>query len=239
MPLVNFRDIGGAKLLNGKAVKKKILFRMGNVSFLERNEFEFFLRRTNVNCYIDFRNDLEMQNVDLTNYFFSKIENFHQLKFDMEDRVFSNIFLPNCNDWAEFYERIFKKNLSQIIIFLEILLRDSNKSIVFGCNAGKDRTGIMTVVLFSLLGVSRDEIVKDYCLSNQGLANYHDFFEDCKKELGRTREQFIKNFLVVSSDVLNLFLNKINLDCGGILTCLLSSGLSLSMIDRLKSKFVE
>ena len=38
---------------------------------------------------------------------------------------------------------------------------------VFHCTAGKDRTGFAAALLLGALGVSRDDIVQDYLLTNQ------------------------------------------------------------------------
>ncbi|MBV9576589.1 MAG: tyrosine-protein phosphatase [Gammaproteobacteria bacterium] len=239
MALVNFRDIGGIKLSNGKSIKKQILFRTGSLSFLGKNEAECLLKKTNVNCYIDFRNNLEIKERNLKGYISDKIRKLYRLNFDTEDDIFSSIYLPDSCDWADFYKRIFEKNLEKIIVFLEILFQECNKPIIFGCSAGKDRCGIMTAVLLSVLGVSNSEIIKDYCLSNQGLVDYYHFFNDSKKLLGRTRKEFIKHFLIVSEDTMMLFMHNIDADYGGFLRCLFNAGLDESIVKALKTQFIE
>ena len=42
-------------------------------------------------------------------------------------------------------------------------------AVLYHCSAGKDRTGWMTAVLLTLLGVSREDVNADYMLSNQYL----------------------------------------------------------------------
>ncbi len=46
---------------------------------------------------------------------------------------------------------------------------ESSAPIVFHCAAGKDRTGVISALLLSLLGVPRETIVMDYALSRQNL----------------------------------------------------------------------
>jgi protein-tyrosine phosphatase len=41
---------------------------------------------------------------------------------------------------------------------------------LIACSAGKDRTGVATALLLWSLGVSRDDIVKDYLKSNDAIA---------------------------------------------------------------------
>ena len=45
------------------------------------------------------------------------------------------------------------------------LLNEAKTGIIYYCNAGKDRTGVVTALILSLLGVDRDEIVQDYVAS--------------------------------------------------------------------------
>lgn len=46
---------------------------------------------------------------------------------------------------------------------------NSDGAVLYHCSAGKDRTGWMTAVLQTILGVSRDDVNADYMLSNQYL----------------------------------------------------------------------
>ena len=41
--------------------------------------------------------------------------------------------------------------------------------VIYHCTAGKDRTGIVSLVLLTMLGVSKEEIIKDYLLTQKAL----------------------------------------------------------------------
>jgi protein-tyrosine phosphatase len=45
-------------------------------------------------------------------------------------------------------------------------LADSNGPVLIHCAAGKDRTGLLAALTHSLLGVSRDDLIADYLLTN-------------------------------------------------------------------------
>ena len=49
------------------------------------------------------------------------------------------------------------------------LLLNAEGGVLYFCNAGKDRTGVLTAALLYTLGVSQDEIVADYMLSKANL----------------------------------------------------------------------
>jgi len=88
----------------------------------------------------------------------------------------------------EYYNRCIteKNNLSQIFKFLA----NSKNGIIYHCAGGKSRTGVITALLLSLLGVKDDEIIKDYCRS------YLELYDEAVyKEKSPLGEIDIKNFL--------------------------------------------
>jgi protein-tyrosine phosphatase len=48
---------------------------------------------------------------------------------------------------------------------LFIQLERSDLPLVFNCTAGKDRTGVAAALILSSLGVSREQVIQDYLLS--------------------------------------------------------------------------
>ena len=57
------------------------------------------------------------------------------------------------------------KNIKNI---LEIIVNSDNGVMIY-CSAGKDRTGVITAIIFMLCGVIKDEIIKDYIISKECL----------------------------------------------------------------------
>ena len=53
--------------------------------------------------------------------------------------------------------------------FFDTLANDARRPLLFHCTTGKDRTGWAAAVLLTVLGVSRDDIMRDYLLTNQQL----------------------------------------------------------------------
>ncbi|MBT8115655.1 MAG: tyrosine-protein phosphatase [Arenicella sp.] len=69
-----------------------------------------------------------------------------------------------------------KKLYSHRAIYRKMLLRlaEGATPLVFHCAAGKDRTGVAAALILSLLGVSRDQIVEDYLLTQPQIENLMD-----------------------------------------------------------------
>ena len=58
----------------------------------------------------------------------------------------------------------------QIRAALEVLATPDALPAVFHCTAGKDRTGVLSAVVLSLLGVDEPTVVADYALSGEAMA---------------------------------------------------------------------
>ena len=60
-------------------------------------------------------------------------------------------------------------SISQYRRFLDILLKDHEKAVLWHCTAGKDRAGFATIIVLELLGVDRQTILGDYLKTNDHL----------------------------------------------------------------------
>ena len=50
-------------------------------------------------------------------------------------------------------------------------IANSENGVLFHCSAGKDRTGVVTTIIYMLCNVSEKEIIKDYMISKENLRN--------------------------------------------------------------------
>ena len=91
------------------------------------------------------------------------------------DRV-KDVFLEEINDGGlpllnEFLLRFGAPGIKYV---LELCADESRHPIAFYCTAGKDRTGMITAIILSLLGVPDEAIVEDYSLSANVYAEMND-----------------------------------------------------------------
>ena len=78
-----------------------------------------------------------------------------------------------------------------------IMTADSN--VLYFCNAGKDRTGVVSAILLHKLGMSREYIIKDYLKSK---ANLKDMLESFARQFSNInidiitpQERYMNEFL--------------------------------------------
>ena len=67
------------------------------------------------------------------------------------------------------YQEIVRDAGDQILAALEVLASPDALPAVFHCTAGKDRTGVLSAVVLSLLGVDEPTVVADYALSGEAM----------------------------------------------------------------------
>ena len=72
----------------------------------------------------------------------------------------------------------------------DILSKPNNLPVVLHCTAGKDRTGVSTAFLLSILNVSRDLIEEDYKLTNLDTQRQADFIENTVGVISKRRKNY-------------------------------------------------
>ena len=86
--------------------------------------------------------------------------------------------------------------------FLEILKDNKNGAVLYHCSAGKDRVGVGTMLFLSILGVSKEDLFRDYLFSNFGniggsrglsrISDYVDAIDACE---GATLAEKVETYL--------------------------------------------
>lgn len=180
----NVRDLGGMLGADGRKIKMGRIIRSSNLSVITERDAEF-LKEYGLKRIIDFRTDDEvsanpdrkidgalhvrcpilkqltqgithdedLSAVSLEEY----ILNFAIALGDGAREWLRNLYIPLVND--EF-------SLNGYREFVKHLKENRDGAILYHCSAGKDRVGIGTVIFLSIMGVSREDIIKDYLLTN-------------------------------------------------------------------------
>ncbi len=121
----------------------------------------------------------------------------------------------------------------------EIFAEPSVPPIVIHCTAGKDRTGVSTAFLLSVLGVDRSLIEADYLLTNRDVPRQVDFVEanvGLPEGIGREEMMFHAG---VPETAMHDFLNGLEQRWGGALGYLESIGLDDGVFTAVRENFLE
>jgi len=162
---VNFRDLGGYGTLDGRRTRWRVLFRADGLSELSQTDFSV-MRDLGIRTVVDLRSghEVEQSRFDVE----AHPVDFHHFPFIDE--------LPDVEQWdrrpgllGAQYKEMLDDAAPQIIGALEVLTAPDSRPAVFHCTAGKDRTGLLSALVLSLLGVPEETVVADYALSGEAM----------------------------------------------------------------------
>ena len=151
--VTNFRDLGGWMTEDGISVKQGLLYRSARLSenytasptITEKGRETF--SSLGIKTEIDLRKTSDNENGGLTS--------------SPGGAEYISIPFESGGGYLQ-------KNLKSFPSLFKVLGDEENYPIVFHCSIGTDRTGAVAFVLETLLGLSEDDIYRDYLFSNLG-----------------------------------------------------------------------
>jgi protein-tyrosine phosphatase len=152
----NTRDIGGYATRDGRTIRRGLVYRSGALSQLTAEGCHGF-RELGIRRVIDFRNRLAPSPLfdgDAVCVFETSSMSLLPVLSEATE-VPEQRYVQTVVNYAHSYRQAF-----------ELLAEPDNLPLLYHCAAGKDRTGIMTALLLTLLGVDRNRVIADYELSD-------------------------------------------------------------------------
>ncbi len=177
----NFRDLGGYEGADGGRVRWGMAYRSDMLARLSDDDLRR-LQGLAIRLVCDLRSEAEQLN--------------HPSRLPEQDRpeVFSLTIWPQTENQAaellrgaqfrlweqatditgedarqvmcSFYRSYVAHNTGPYGAFLKRLCHHQHRPVLIHCAAGKDRTGVAAALLLRALGVSEDQVVEDYILTN-------------------------------------------------------------------------
>ncbi|WJF90754.1 tyrosine-protein phosphatase [Paraburkholderia bonniea] len=166
--IVNLRDLGGLPAANGRTIQSGRLYRSANPGLASAADITH-LKMLELDVVVDFRAPGERSSSEAA---FAAAFSWRQ-----EPVLVGNLspaqLLPtlknfSLNDASTMMSGIYRAfPLDYQAQFKALLtLAEQNRTMLYHCTAGKDRTGFATALLLSALGVERELIVENYLASN-------------------------------------------------------------------------
>ncbi|MDR1690041.1 MAG: tyrosine-protein phosphatase [Clostridiales bacterium] len=158
----NVRDLGGYPTLSGGVTSWHKFLRADNLSGIEQADISF-LKNYGVSAVIDLRSEDEI--LAFPNPFSAAIgvsyENIPLMNLSIHDILKSigdnpSAFLP------AYYLSLIENSQTAIKEIFEFFAKHENGCTLYHCTAGKDRTGIISVLLLWLADVGRFDIISNY-----------------------------------------------------------------------------
>ena len=234
----NFRDIGGYLNQDGKRVKKGLYFRTGRQDRMTQKDLAQ-LSDLKISTQIDLRKPdevldqgkgpLEAMGANYINIAVIPEGGSDQLsKLVGDTGISGKRYLGYLEFGPTSWLRLFG-----------ILSNLENLPVVLHCTAGKDRTGVSTAFLLSVLGVNRDVIEADYLLTNLDTERQADFIESTVGYPdGYDRESMITT-AGVPKDAMKDFLDGVESKWGSAVEYLKKIGVTEEQMEMVRNNFLE
>lgn len=111
--------------------------------------------------------------------------------------------------------------------------------VLFHCTTGKDRTGILTCCLLGAVGVSREDIAADYCLSQVYLQDMFAAMRDGSLTIREGKTHFEEYVFHTPFEAMMKFYDFLAKEYGSVRNYLLDIGVTEETLTRLSAKLVE
>lgn len=216
----NFRTVGNIKNIDGRTLKEGKLYRSGHLHTLKEKSFGE-LEKLGIKEVIDLRNSKEIaQKPDnLPDGVVYKNFSAFEDEGDQLDQAKKLVLKGKVNGsdadkrMLGFYKDYVTENPAIIKkIITEIL--ESDRPVLYHCTAGKDRTGITTALILTILKFDKETIYNDYLLSN----NYRKKLVDRRLKLASSLHflypkmdiKVLEKLSWIETDYLDSAFNEIN-----------------------------
>ena len=234
----NFRDIGGYLNQEGKRIKKGLYFRAGRQDRMSDKDLSQ-LSDLKISTQIDLRRPDEVleQGKGPLEAMGAKYTNIAVIPEGGSDQL--SRLVGDTGISGKRYLSYLEFGPSSWLKIFEILANKNNLPLVLHCTAGKDRTGVSTAFLLSILGVNRDLIEADYLLTNFDTERMADFIESTVGyPEGVNRESMVAQY-GVPEEALKDFLDGVESKWGSVVGFLEEIGVTQEQMDTIRNNFLE
>ncbi len=169
--IINARDLGGLTTIEGKTIRKGLLLRTANLSQATEADLSKLRQDYRLSAVIDLRTAVERKErpdriPEGVEYRINPIFDEATAGITREGDAPSPFSLP---DMVTLYRTMIvaepcRAALHEVLTV--IFTHDYEKgAVLWHCTAGKDRGGIVSSLVLAALGVSREEIMRDYAVN--------------------------------------------------------------------------
>ncbi len=234
----NFRDIGGYLNQDGKRVKKGFYFRAGRQDRMSDKDLSL-LSDLKISTQIDLRKPDEVldQGKGPLEAMGTKYINIAVIPEGGSDQL--SRLVGDTGISGERYLGYLEFGPTSWLRLFGILANEDNLPVVLHCTAGKDRTGVSTAFLLSVLGVSREVIEADYLLTNLDTERQADFIESTVGyPEGYDRERMMA-IAGVPETAMRDFLDGVESKWGTVVEYLEKIGVTQEQMETIRTNFLE
>ena len=187
---LNTRDLGGFSTNeSGVETKYNRIYRSDKQNYPSERDIDF-LRQNGITTIIDMRGVEDVKNSPCG---LENVDGFTYLNFPIDE----GSTVPESVEAVpgSYMDIAHSKNIGRIFD----AIANASSGVMFNCSAGKDRTGVVTAILFLICGVRREDIIFDYMITKtcneERFKLFQNKFPDIDINIVIPRESYISDFL--------------------------------------------
>lgn len=185
----NFRDVSGYKNKYGEVMQPNQIFRGASLDSISKGDAKYMEEQLGIHYILDYRDEQEAalaKDIDFPTAQYERISaltipEHSDNGFDFGAMLQGKMTPDKLKFLIQYIQEGYKAmpfdNPAYHRLF-ELLLKNDGH-IYFHCSAGKDRTGVSAFLIMIALGMSEEDAIAEYMLSNEYL---HDFVGDFYKQ---------------------------------------------------------
>jgi len=234
----NFRDLGGYPTRDGATVRWRRMFRADGLQSLTDEDVAHLQDQLRLAAVIDLRSTAELTNDGRGRLAETAID-FHHVPFFDGNPDEARRTPPADMTLAQMYVGMIERASDPIAQAIRVLAdTDSDASAVYHCAAGKDRTGVLSAILLSLLGVEDQLIVADYALSQENMDQVIERLDELRG-YDEVWKELPPETLHARPETMSGLLDEMNRRFGGMVGYVETIGIGPDVLARLRERSLE
>jgi protein-tyrosine phosphatase len=231
--IFNFRDLGGLRTADGRAVATGRVFRADGLHRASERDVAA-LAAVGLRTVLDLRTPGELSERGVFDHH-GVVHRHLPLLAEVWDPEVLEIEAPAHEFLAARYLEILDEGAGPIAEALRAMADPANLPLVFHCAAGKDRTGVLAAVLLSLLGVPDDDVVADYARSADAVLRFQEWTRTEHPEWHEAMANQPKAYAAAPAPAMQAVLDDVRLRWGSIAGYADDGGAGPDVVDALRA----
>jgi protein-tyrosine phosphatase len=230
----NFRDLGGYPTADGRLTRWGVAFRSDALHELTADDL-VVLRDLGLRTVVDLRTGAELDRHGRGPLIDEPVDHIHLSVLPAESGESVAAPPPVGDDLAARYLWYLEVGSESLAAAVRLLADPESQPLVFHCAAGKDRTGVLSALVLSCLGVGRADIIDDYVQTKTGLNQILERLRGHTLDPDDTADPRVK----IEAATMERFLDGVERHFGGATSWARSAGIEEATLEALRASLLE
>lgn len=187
-------------------------YRCGEVNSIKKDSAKYLINNLKIKSFIDLRTNNECLKKGRPTTLINAGIEYANFPLISDADYFRKLRYPSAKDYAQYGISLLEQNTGVFYSIFQLLLSQNNP-IIFGCYAGKDRTGLVAALILLAHQVPEQIIIDDYLQTGEELRKNIDYFKENWVKKNLTRKEYIGRMQTreeTMTILLNYITNKYN-----------------------------